>query len=71
MIFSNGIRAPQSNLFTIHWYIINTTRIILMSELLQLLDIKIISNDNRVNLHFPLTVLLNCFLPAAIPGDES
>lgn len=44
---------------------------ILMNELLQLPDVTIISNDNRINLYFPLIVSPGCWLPAAVLGDES
>lgn len=35
-----------------------------MKELLQLRDVMIVSNDNRINFCFPLIVLPGWFLPA-------
>lgn len=41
-----------------------------MNELLQLPDVTIISDDNRINLYFPLIVSPGCWLPAAVLGDD-
>lgn len=41
-----------------------------MNELFQLPDVTIISDDNRINLCFPLIVSPGCWLPAAVLGDD-
>jgi len=42
-----------------------------MNKLLQLLDVRRVNNDNRINLYFPLIVLPGCLLPVAVLGEES